>query len=269
MKQEIKERLFIVGCPRSGTTLLQTLLAAHPQVKSFPETHFIPHLISKWSRITKIPSLRGKHKLINLLVILEYQSMRKIIPGFGSIRRYVNCFVNILDTITVENNKQIWLEKTPSNLHYVNFIEKYIPDAKFIHIIRNGEDVVASLYEVTHQYPEQWRGSRSIKKCVRRWNSDVKRTRKHLHKKNHICITYENIIQKTEDALKKLSLFIGVDYDYAMMAEYDKTANELILGDEKWKSLNREKIKHQLHRKFDSLFNDKEKKWIKQNLIKI
>jgi hypothetical protein len=269
MKPEIKKRLFIVGCPRSGTTLLQTFIAAHPQVKSFPETHFIPHLISKWSRITKIPSSKGKYKLNNLLELLEFRGMPNRIPSFGSIRHYVDCFINILDTVTIENGKQIWLEKTPSNLHYIDIIEKYIPDAKFIHIIRNGEDVVASLYEVTHQYPEQWRGSRSIKKCVKRWNNDIKRTRKHLRKKNHICTAYESLVEKTENELKELCIFIGLEYDISMMARYDQKANELILGGEKWKSLNRDKIKRQNKRKFDSVFNPEEKKWIKQNLIKI
>ena len=44
---KIKDRIFIVGCPRSGTTLLQSLLAAHPQIHSFPETHFFPNTIEK------------------------------------------------------------------------------------------------------------------------------------------------------------------------------------------------------------------------------
>ncbi|MGL4503377.1 MAG: sulfotransferase family protein, partial [Planktothrix sp.] len=44
MDQIIKNRIFLVGCPRSGTTLLQSLLAAHPQIASFPESHFFQSL---------------------------------------------------------------------------------------------------------------------------------------------------------------------------------------------------------------------------------
>ena len=39
---KVKERVFIVGVPRSGTTLIQSLLASHPQIETFPESHFFP-----------------------------------------------------------------------------------------------------------------------------------------------------------------------------------------------------------------------------------
>jgi hypothetical protein len=66
---------------------------------------------------------------------------------------YTKAFIKILDEITLENGKSSWLEKTPEHLGQINYIERWVQRAKFIHIIRNGDDVVASLYEVAQKYP--------------------------------------------------------------------------------------------------------------------
>lgn len=91
MRDPIQARLFLVGCPRTGTTLIQSLLAAHSQIASFPESHLL-------------------------------------LAGGGT--RW---------------GQTIWLEKTPLHLLYIKQFEQFIPGVKFIHLLRNGADVVASL----------------------------------------------------------------------------------------------------------------------------
>ena len=67
MQTAPKQRIFLVGCPRSGTTLLQSLLAAHPDITSFPESHFFRHLIDnrRWlHRTFGIASKRARTRKI-------------------------------------------------------------------------------------------------------------------------------------------------------------------------------------------------------------
>jgi hypothetical protein len=100
--------------------------------------------------------------------------------------------VKLLDKLTLAQGKSVWLEKTPGHLYYIDDLERYIPEVKFIHLVRNGADVVASLYEVTNQYPQEWGGAYHIEQCIRTWNQAVKLTEEHLGKENHIGVGKAN-----------------------------------------------------------------------------
>jgi hypothetical protein len=142
-------RLFLVGCPRSGTTLLQSLVAAHPQVASFPESHFFTRIISSRPvlRHLGLASLRARPQFTLLLDLLGRPELRTCLPRLAvSPRQYARAFTTVLDTVAREQHKQAWLEKTPRHLEYIDDISALVSNAKFIHLIRNGADVVASLY---------------------------------------------------------------------------------------------------------------------------
>ena len=193
--------------------------------------------------------------------------MKNLIPIHSFlIKDYVKAFVAILDNLTYKQGKQIWVEKTPSHLYFIDLIRKYIPDAKFIHIIRNGEDVVASLYEVTHRYPEKWGGSRSIKECVERWNTDIKITRQYAKTINHILIRYENLVQEPEFILKKICHFVNIDFTPVMIEQHARMAKLLILHEWKWVNSVKGPIKNMNNTKFVRLFNESERNWIMNHL---
>ena len=75
LKDRIKERIFLVGCPRSGTTLLQSLLAANSKVLSFPETHFFGHLFysRKLLSILGIANWRARLRWVQFLKEIGHQ----------------------------------------------------------------------------------------------------------------------------------------------------------------------------------------------------
>ncbi|HEY9694672.1 MAG TPA: sulfotransferase [Oculatellaceae cyanobacterium] len=81
-----KTRLFLVGCPRSGTTLLQSLLVAHPEILSFPESHFFRSLLeyrTPWRIKLKIASSKTKPRLKQFLKESGYEEMQRHIPQIG------------------------------------------------------------------------------------------------------------------------------------------------------------------------------------------
>lgn len=273
MQSKTKNPVFIVGCPRSGTTLLQSLLSAHPQIASYPESHFFLKLFPKdnnWRRKIGIASRDAKPRFEAFLQEIEHQEFQKYIPKFPTFAfQFVRAFIKVLDTLTQQQGKSLWLEKTPMHLHHIEYIEKFIPEAKFIHIIRSGTDVVASLYEVTHKYPEAWSGERDIDTCISRWINDVKISLSYLDKSNHILVRYEDLIKDTNLVIKELCNFIGVEFVETMLNEYSTVARRIRLESEPWKSSVTEKIQSTNLKKFDNLFDDNQKEYIVKQLSSI
>jgi len=271
MEEKIKGQFFIVGCPRSGTTLLQCLLAAHPQIASFPETHFFPYTVGKrWHRILGISLPKAKQRLYQFLSDIGHSEVKKLVPRHGfMIRQYTNAFVKILDKLTINQDKRFWIEKTPRHLHFIDIIEKYIANVKFIHILRNGKDVVTSLYDVTHKYPKQWGGPRRIEQCVDRWNRDVKTTLQYIHRENHTLVRYEELVENPEAALEKICKFIGIEFEQIMLEQHGLAAEKIILDNQEWIKSAKGEVRSTNDKQFRTLFNEKEQEWIINHLEKL
>lgn len=272
----VKSRIFLVGCPRSGTTLLQSLLAAHPQVISVPETHFFKHLSFKnefWNRTLGrlgIISRRGRGRLKALLCHIEQEDKKHYLPNLGLLKsQYVRSFIQILDNFAKEQNKNIWIEKTPGHLRHIDYITKVIPDAKFIHIVRRGEDVVASLYEATNRYPEQWGRAFGIDECITNWNKSVQISQCYLHQPNHMLVKYEDLVNNPRIVLEELCDFIDIEFDESMLQNHSSAAESLVLASEPWKVCVYQPISKNGSNKFLKLFDEQERKYICSQLVEV
>ncbi len=274
MTDPIKERLFLVGCPRSGTTLLQSLLAAHSEVASFPESHFFAvngkSQLAYFCMLLGIVSSEMRERLNEFLLEVERPDMKlRLSKSAFLLRPYTAAFVNILDQLALDQGKTHWLEKTPGHLHYIKQLERYVKGAKFIHILRNGADVVASMYEYTNKDPQAWGGKYSIDQCIERWNGDIKRSQKQLGKKNHALVRYEDLVAQPEPVLSQLCDFIGLPFEATMLTEYPAVADHLILPHETWKHQVKQNIHNTNGSKFKRVFNPKQQDYILQNLKSI
>lgn len=266
----IQGRAFLVGCPRSGTTLLQSLLAAHPQIKSFPESHFFETVSRRLSPLG-LASLqsRERKRLIRFLQEIDRPDLIGLIPKRSIfLKHYVRAFVKILDAVTLADGKAVWLEKTPGHLRHTGLIERHIPDARFIHILRNGQDVVASLHQVRSEHPRVWTGPPTIESCLARWNGDVLLSGEQLHKPHHKLVRYERLVEDPQHILTNLSGFLGVEFRKEMLDRRGSTAAKLVLASESWKD---GALTSGIHSgkpsKFDQLFNEEEKMYILSHLV--
>lgn len=272
---DLKARIFLVGCPRSGTTLLQSLLAAHPQIVSVPETHFFKHISFK-SRFWNLTlgklgmvSRRGRGRLKALLHNIGADE-QQYLPKLGVFRfQYIRAFTQVLDNFAKEQDKKIWIEKTPGHLRYIDCITNAIPNAKFIHILRRGEDVVASLYEATNQYPEQWGRALDLDECITNWNKSIQISQRYSHQPNHILVVYENLINNPRAVLEELCDFMGVEFNESMLQDHKLAAKSLVLESEPWKSSVYQPISKDSSNKFLKLFDDREREYIRSRLLEI
>ncbi len=265
MNNSIKARIFLVGCPRSGTTLLQSMLAAHPNIISFPESKF-------FQRVINPDSFRGKFGFVSskaranfnqFFADIDRQEMQQLLPQKSPlVHQHSQAFIKALDAIALQQNKSQWVEKTPAHLHRINYIEKLVDNAKFIHIIRNGIDVVSSLYQVSCQYPEVWHGSWSIDKCIQRWLNDVHISHLYSGKRNHLIVKYEALVENPQLELEKLCQFIGLPFNPKMIGDRQIVTKYLIRDNEKWKSSVSEKINYNQPSKFYKLFDEVQREHI-------
>ncbi len=266
MEREIK-RVFIVGCPRSGTTLLQGMLAAHPQVLSFPETHFfsIAYPRNRLKRLLTWPALNLKGVLGSIAAELG----RKDLAGKARIgileSRYEEPFIRLLDRVAMDAGKSVWVEKTPRHLHFLGQIEKRVPGARFIHIVREGRDVVASLYKAANEDPSRWNRKKTARKltlaeCVKRWNDDAAITARHIGRPGNFVVLYGDLVDKPEDVARDLCAFLDIAYTPEMIdtgAAYGKIVKE----DESWKANNARKIQR-LKSSFETVLTPEEQLFV-------
>ena len=163
-RRAIAGRLFVIGCPRSGTTLLQSLLAAHPEVLSFPETAVLGRLLSaqalpgecRPATVYRRTQLRYRHTM-DLLRALGRRDLEPILPiRSKSIGQFVDGFVGVLDRLTLDKGKLWWVEKTLENIRFVPEIRDLVPGAKFVCLLRDGRQNVAALYDMACKYPDRW-----------------------------------------------------------------------------------------------------------------
>jgi hypothetical protein len=266
------QRMFLVGCSRSGTTLLQSMIASHSKVVSFPETHLfsktIPtHQIGRWLKIYEKSSCT---QLLKFMKDLELSEEQTFLPSSTILRsrEWSRCLLKNIDQLANHHAGRAashWLEKTPRHLWYIELISDVDPDTKFIHMIRRGEDVAASMYFATKNYPEQWGGPRSIKKCVFWWNRSIKNALPYLNQKNHIFISYEQLINKPEIVMKSFCDKINLIHQKKMHNSFHKTASSLIKQKELWKEKNTSNKIYKSN-KFDRLTSE-DQEYIKENVV--
>lgn len=260
------KRVFIVGCPRSGTTLLQSILLTNSSIISFPESHFFVHLFKRRTDFQKRFNLASNYSrsgFANFIRESGYQDIQPNIPRYAlTLGQHTQVFTKTLDGIAQNQQKSIWIEKTPDHVNFIEFIEAYVRDALFIHIVRNGPDVVASLFDVTQKYPRDWEGPWKVERCLSKWTTCVQNAYKHLHKPNHLMIKYETLVNDLASASQELSNFIGADLHTNISTDRRDAFKNIALEREPWKENSVKPIYQKSHSKFSSLFDAEQQQYI-------
>lgn len=253
------QRVFLVGCPRSGTTLLQALLAGHPSISTFPESHFF----QAWRPRGHLDRVLDRAPPTSRDALTEYFASFDVAPWtrFGRRLRWrpsvVAGFIHALDTIAQRQGSTVWVEKTPSHLEHIEEITRWVRGARFVHIVRSGVDVVASLYQVTHEHSQVWGTPRSIDACCDRWLRSVEISARYSTVRGHILVQYENIVAHPARELQRLCAFLGVSYTAEMLNTHHQGVRDLVTA-EPWKSKVLEPLALTPGRKFRKVFSEED-----------
>ncbi len=266
------KRIFVVGCPRSGTTLLQSLLASNSSVISFPESHFFTALFERRKLLRKklrIASIHSRPNLKEFVSEIGCEEMKVYLPWYAlSLHQHTEAFVRVLDKTASEQGKTAWIEKTPDHIRFVDFIESSIDNPLFIHIVRNGADVVASLADVTQRYPEVWDGPWDIDRCLRKWIRCAEATSRHISKPNHHLVKYESLVDSPSSTIERVSNFVDIEFDLASVLDREADAENIVLQSEPWKAESTKSIYNTQGSKFYKLFDKTEQAYILEEIAR-
>nr|PZN47305.1 MAG: sulfotransferase [Actinomycetota bacterium] len=212
--------IFIIGCPRSGTTLLQLMLHSHPRIAVAPETRFVipAYFHRKVYGDMREPENRrrlaqwiatGKGTKFHELGLDRDEFVTAAVHAPGSLG-------SVIGTAFAEYARRFgkprWGDKRPSYFQHVGTLRRMFPDAQFIHLIRDGRDCVASLKEMPW-----YRGN--VYTAVANWADAIDFGRRHaaeLPKDAYFELRYEDLTADPEGALRALCTFLGEEYDPAM-----------------------------------------------------
>jgi sulfotransferase family protein len=214
---------FICGATRSGTTLLRLMLDSHPQVAMPGETHFIvPMIKASWRQA------RSADELATMIVEgdrwgdfhLDEDELRVRLRALDPL----NCADAVREFFQLyaeKQGKERWGDKTPGYVRSMRLIQKAMPEARFIHIIRDGRDVALSLV------PRSW-GPDTIAEAADNWRRRIEVARRQQPHVNHyIEVHYEELLADTEPVLRRVSEFLELEFDPVMLRYHERASQRL------------------------------------------
>ena len=236
--------LFIVGCPRSGTTLLQEMLNAHHEIVLGPELFFIRMLYLNRKKFGDL-SIRENRGLVGETIIslnnfTEFGFDQKDFMDWIQNNNvdYGDIYRKILEQLDKKNKVKYIGEKTPNNALYIKKIINLIPDAQFIYIIRDPRAVVSSWSKVP------W-STGTIVGDATIWNRYIKayhRLPDDIKTKIYL-VRFEDLVNDTVRELKKITGFLGIQYTDSMLSYYNNKKMSFSSSEEPWKKNVKEPIK--------------------------
>ena len=237
---------FIVGFPRSGTTLLRLMLDSHSELAITHEAGFIPmtsNLTNPLSRMfyRRLKNAAKHRSWANSLREEFYRTLTQMnnwndfhVPGetFRQALIQIEPFTvadglrAFFRSYALRFDKPRWGDKTPFYTQYFRTIENTLPEAHFIHIIRDGRDAALSGKGLPFVAGD-------FETIGREWSKQILLTRNQSRACQHYLeIKYEDLILKTTDILQKICRFINLSYEPHMERYYQNARDRMEeLGD--------------------------------------
>ena len=219
--------LFVVGCGRSGTTMLRLMLDSNPEIAIPNESHFIPafwairHRYMRGGRLDAIQLTKDimKTRHFRLWKVPQENVLQEIkaldSPTFSEMIHSV--FLSYAKL----HGRIRWGDKTPKYVLFIPLLANLFPDSLFVHLIRDGRNVVLSYLSLP------W-GPGNIWKAAWKWRRDVTAGRtagKRLGSSRYLELRYESLVEQPQRVLEKVCDFAGIPYSEKML-EYHRDGSE-------------------------------------------
>lgn len=198
----MNDPLFLVGCPRSGTTLLAALLDRHSRFAVTPETAFFDDVA---------PRLTPERRLLQVLRSWRtFPELRIDAKDVVAQRPQTPAAVlaAILDLYANARGKARCAEPTPQHLRHAPSILRHLPQAKMICMLRDGRDNVLALHAAA-----SWRGG--LEGAAELWKDSltVAEAMAAREPSRFLMLRFEDLLTGTDDVLRKALQFLGEPFE--------------------------------------------------------
>lgn len=264
---------FILGNPRSGTSLLRLILNSHPAVVVPPESGFLQWWYKKYGN-WDITDTLDKKKVVGY--VEDVLTSRKIENWdldrdelISSILRSEPRNYSELSTIVYLNYKRKLLPNDrvivgDKNNYYIRHLETLhliYPQSKYIHLVRDGRDVACSYRSLASlktesEYKPQL--SSDIEEIALEWSQNVERIDAYLTNKERIKIRYEDLLSNAKNTLSGICSFLGVPYCEQMLGYHRPELNDEPISTRDWKMKTLEPIDASNTKKYPELLSQDE-----------
>lgn len=217
---EPQRPIFIVGCPRSGTTLLQLMLHSHPRIAIPPETRFLMDTYDRRRRFGDLTDpanrlalarsiVKPKKTLFADLGLDPQQVTDEIVAGPPTVGSALGI---VFRAYAGRFGKPRWGDKRPGYFQQIPALMRLFPNAQVVHLIRDGRDCAASLKEM------KWY-KHDVYHALATWVESIdagQRARKSLGPDAYYSLYYERLVADPKGQLAALCEFLGEAFDPAM-----------------------------------------------------
>lgn len=199
-----KPFIFILGAPRSGTTWLQLLLASHPKVCSSVELRLISHYIASWRE-------HWAHEAGHVNQQGGFYFGLPVVWTRAEFDAFCREFLERVYSRVLATKPEAThvLDKFPGNGPHIDAIKEFFPQARFVHIIRDGRDVAVSMNAARDEIGYPMGGP--MRTLGERWSRHVRASRKASKWTDaYHELRYEQLLATPEAELKRVYEFCGL-----------------------------------------------------------
>lgn len=205
--------VFVVGCPRSGTTLVQQQLSRHPDLAIAPETHFVRRFVVPVDRYGDLADDRAMHRLVDDVLAAPETARMRVDPAvlraacLAGPRTPEAVFGHLLRGFAAGWAVGVVGEKTPNHVLYLPWLERAFPEARFVHVLRDPRAVAHSWRTVP------W-STGSLAGDARVWRRYVAAAAQRPPRRAPLLLVrYEHLVADPDGVVRRLLRDLGLDPD--------------------------------------------------------
>jgi hypothetical protein len=221
--------IFVVGCPRSGTTLVQAILNAHPDISIAPETHFARRYLAG-------APMDPDRVVTEFVASAEFRDTGLDPDEFRAIAArtrggVADILLALLRAYGARRGAKVIGEKTPNHLLHMRLLEQSLPGARFVHVMRDPRAVALSMRSVPWSKGSVDRDAETWRRYMVAARERPPRRPGTLHE-----VRFERLLLEPEPTVRALIAFLGLAYRPELLdAEYRRSGAGDV-GREPWKA---------------------------------
>jgi hypothetical protein len=218
--------VIVLGVRRSGTTLLRVMLDRNPELAIPDESYFVPQLARRHrgsiDRAAFVDDLR------RLPTLVEWNLEPDAVAG--RLRAGMTpgeAIAAVFEAYAAERGKPRWGDKTPLYMQHLPLLERLFPEARFVHLVRDGRDAASSFLSVPRGImTEGWGQPHDAEGFACQWATEVRGARAlgaRVGPMRYLELRYEAFVAGPSAELRRVCAFAGLEYDEGMLGYVGQT----------------------------------------------